>query len=111
MARTLIDKSTFNGLEMAKKATPTTLDSTNNMYCVFSHDNISVVIANSSDIASITVAFEAVDKFDDFVVTIPANETYVVSNLESAYYKQADGNLNITVSANTGTIFAIEDVV
>lgn len=111
MARTLINKLIFDGLKSSKKATLTALDATNNMYVDFTRDNLNLIAANTSDTDSITITIKAAGNFDDFIVTIPKSETHVIANLESAYFKQPDGNLYINPSAATGTIFAVEDVI
>lgn len=111
MARTKIDKLSFNKLKISKKVTPIALDATNGMYIEYTDDNLIIVAANTSDTAEIKVTIEALSGFEDFVITIPKSETHVISNLESAYFKQEDGNLYITATANTGTIFVLEDVI
>lgn len=109
MARTAINKVAL-GLKSWLKATPTTLDSTNDMEVAFTRDALTLVAANSSSADSITVTVKAKTGFNDVVATIPKGETWVGSNFESAYFGQ-DGVLVVEPSADTGTIFAVEDLV
>ena len=111
MSRTKIEKLIFDKLKTSQKVTPTTLDSTNNMYIEYTHDNVSIIVTNSDTSNSLTITIKGAPGFSDYVVSVPKSETHVISNLESAYFKQSDNNLYLDVSANTGTIWAIEDVI
>lgn len=109
MARTAISKVS-PGLKGWLKATPTTMDATNDMEVEFTRDTLTLVVTNTSTTASINVTVQAKTGFSDVTATIPKGETWVGSNFESAYFGQ-DGKLILVPSADTGTVFAIEDVI
>lgn len=111
MAKTKIEKSSLNKLKMSQKVTPTALDASNGMYIEYAHENLIIVVANTSESDAIKITVKAITGFEDFVLNIPKSETHVISNLESAYFKQPDGSLYLEASANSGIIFAIEDVI
>lgn len=111
MSRTKIEKLTFDKFKMSQKITPATLDATNKMYIEYSHENLIIVVSNTSESEEIKITIKALNGFNDFVLSVPKSETHIISNLESAYFKQPDGNLYIDTTDTTGTIFAIEDVI
>lgn len=111
MAKTKIEKSSLNKLKMSQKVKPIALDMSNGMYIEYAHENLIIVVTNTSESDEIKITVKAISGFEDFILTVPPTETYVISNLESAYFKQVDGNLYLEASANSGIIFAIEDVI
>lgn len=111
MANTKIEKLTLDKLQMSQKVTPVALDATNGMYIDYSYENLIIVVANTSETDAIKITIKAIKGCKNFILSIPPSETHVISNLESAYFKQPDGSLYLESSANSGIIFAIEDVI
>ena len=66
MSRTKIEKLIFDKLKTSQKVTPTTLDSTNNMYIEYTHDNVSIIVTNSDTSNSLTITIKGAPGFSDY---------------------------------------------
>lgn len=104
------------GLNGAVKIVPVNLDGTNDHFVAYTKDNVMLVVSNTDSSNSLGIKVLGENGNSDVTFTIKKSETHVIGNLESAKFKDADGNINIDLvlvqgASASGTIYAIQDLI
>lgn len=115
MARTKVTVHDV-ALNGAIKIVPVNLDGTNDHYFEYPKDNVFLVVSNTDATNALGIKLIGQNGNSDKTFSIPKSETHVIGNLESAKFKDADGNVNIDLvlveaATASGTIYAVQDLV